>query len=132
MKSMYTVENAGTVETPRYIVMNDTGKYFNEEDETWGEKSESTLYSTVDPPLRVIQDLLLESFGKMPNRVFVAPLIVNLYTDEDVTKKQVEEWLQQVVRVSTDANHRMSLGPVSNSLGILMLDCKQLRESDVK
>ena len=128
MKSMYTIENAGTIETPRYAIMNDVGEYLNEDDESWGEKSARTLYATPDAGCRKIQEMLLDLFGELPTRTFAVPLIVMLHTEENVTRDQVEEWLQQVVRIATDPNHRMSLGPVSNSLGLLMLQLPQLRE----
>lgn len=127
MKSMYTLENAGTRETPRYAIMDDSGQYFNDQNRTWVEKGYS-LYADANSGLRVIQELLLEKFGKLPTRVFVAPLILHIHTKASVTRDQVEEWLIQVVRIATDPNHRMSLGPVSESLGLLMLDCASLEE----
>lgn len=128
MKNMYTLDNVGTLETPRYAIMDDQGRYFNDQTEEWGEKRLCTLYSTPDAGCTQIQDMLLSQFSDEPMRQFVVPLIVNLHTKEGVTRDQVEEWLMQVVRIATDPNHRMSLGPVSNSLGILTLDVAQLKE----
>lgn len=128
MKSMYTLDNVGTRETPRYAIMNDAGKYLNEQTEEWGELKDGTLYHTSDAGCGTIQELLLSKYANSPVRKFVAPLIVSLHTEDGVTRDQVEEWLTQVVRIATDPNHRMSLGPVSNSLGILSLDVAQLRE----
>lgn len=131
MKNMYTLDGVGTREMPRYAIMNDGGKYLNDQTGEWGELKDGTLYSTPNDGCTKIQDMLLSQFSDGPTRKFVAPLIVTLHTEEDVTRDQVEEWLTQVVRIATDSNHRMSLGPVSNSLGILVLDVSQLKEVTV-
>lgn len=128
MKNMYTLDNVGTIDTPRYAIMNDVGDYLNEQDETWGNFECCTLYSTSNAGCLKVRKLLEAKFGDLPMRKFVAPLIVDLHTKDGVTRDQVEEWLTQVVRIATDPNHRMSLGPVSDSLGILTLDVSQLKE----
>jgi hypothetical protein len=122
-----TLQNEGTANAPRYAIMNHEGHYLNEKDGTWGRKSDCTLYGTPNAGATKIQDLLLERFSRVPTRKFVAPLVVKLYTDQPVTKTQVEDWLHQVVRIATDSC-RHGLGPVVDSLGLITVDWSQLKE----
>ena len=122
-----TLQPEGTSERPRYSIMDQQGRYLDERDGTWGERTNATLYSNPTDGCAKIQDILLEIFGNVPSRRFVAPLFVDLHCDNPVTTNEVRDWLYQVVRIATDVD-RHGLGPVADSLGLITVDWSQLRE----
>ena len=126
-EKILTLQTEGTSLAPRYAIMNEEGHYYNEQNESWGSKSDGTLYGTPNAGAIKIQELLMQRFGHLPTRTFVAPIIVELFIDRPANTRQVKDWLHQVVRIATDSCRR-GLGPVANSLGLISVDWTKLRE----
>lgn len=128
-KKFLTLQPEGTSDRPRFSIMDDEGNHLDERNDSWGDRDKATLYANAADGCRKIQNILLEKFGNVPNRRFVVPLFVDLYCEDEVTSKQVADWLYQVTRIATDVD-RHGLGPVAESLGLLNIDWDLLREMD--
>ena len=65
--------------------------------------------------------------GEKTVRRFVAPVLLDLHSDTDLTMDQIVEWLVRVARLSIDAQKHGN-GPVQGSLGLCQIDWSKLKE----
>jgi hypothetical protein len=121
-----TLENRGSIEHPRYVLMNSYGWVFDEEVGEFVETG-GTLYHDVNPATTKMREILLAEHGHKPVRKFRAPVYLELYTTEELTQAEIEDWALRATRLIIHADQH-GMGPVNNSLGLVSVDWGKLEE----
>ena len=74
-----------------------------------------------------IQEILLTDHGHKPLRQFVAPVYVDLYSDADLSEKEIRDWLCKTARLTVDPEPHGNR-PVEGTLGLCRIEWRHLRE----
>ena len=121
-----SLENRGSIEHPRYVLMNSYGWCWDDEAQEFVEKG-GTLYHQVNDATTKMREILLAEHGDRPVRKFRAPVYLELYTTEEISKPVIEDWLLLATRLILHADQH-GMGPVNDSLGLVSVDWGQLEE----
>lgn len=125
-----SIISTGTPEHPRYQIADPHSKFWT--GDGWSaSEADARLYATVNDAGHAIQEILLAEHGDKPVRRFVAPLCVDLYSDTDLTMREIGNWLSKVARLTINAEKHGN-GPVTDTLGLTWIDWSQLREIEDK
>lgn len=116
----------GNPEFPRYLICDQWGNQWNGSE--WVEQG--FLYANSNDACQEMQRILLASFDGAPKRQFRAPLYLDLYCDQPVTKRDIHAWLVRVARLLFDTPKEGN-GPVEGSLGLLRIEWAEMEEIDV-
>jgi hypothetical protein len=63
-----------------------------------------------------------------PSRRYVAPIIIDLYSENKVSLRDLQFWLAKVSKLLIDSPEHGN-GPVAGSLGLCRIDWEQLKET---
>lgn len=111
---------------PRYQIASPDLEFWTGNSWT-NDESEARLFASVNDAAMAIQEILLTDHEHKPLRQFVAPVYLDLYSDADLSQKEIREWLSKTARLTVDAE-RHGNGPVEGTLGLLHIEWSQLRE----
>lgn len=125
-----TLENRGTIEHPRYVLMNSYGWCWNEEAREFSE-SGGTLFHDVNSAATKMREILLVEHSHKPMRKFRAPIYLELYASEEISKSLIEDWLLRATRLILHADQH-GMGPVNDSLGLVSINWGQMKELSPK
>lgn len=121
-----TLHNRGSIQHPRYVLMNSYGWCWDDEGQEFVEKG-GTLYHDVNPAMLRMRELMLEDFEGQPVRTFRAPVYLELHTTEEIKQSVIEDWLLRCTRFILHSD-QYGLGPVNNSLGLVSVNWGELQE----
>jgi hypothetical protein len=80
-----TLENRGSIEHPRYVLMNSYGWCWDDEAQQFVE-SGGTLYHDVNPACKVVREIQLAEHGHKKLRKFVASVSLELFCDDEIDR----------------------------------------------
>jgi hypothetical protein len=121
-----TIENRGTPEQPRYVIMNSYLWFWDEQKQEFVEKG-GTLYSETSAASAAYREIILSEIEGKPVRKFVAPVYLELYTTEEIDQATIEDWCQRATRFIIHSD-KAGMGPVNNSVGMLSVAWGHLKE----
>ena len=75
--------------------------------------------------------LLLLDLGPMPVRRFQAPIFLDLYSDQEISVRDLQIWLTRIAKLLMDTP-RHGNGPLQGTLGLTWIDWSQLKELSAK
>lgn len=117
----------GPVDHPRYLISDPSDRFWT--GKSWSDaEADGCLFASVNEAGRVVQELLLAQHNDKSVRRFVAPVVVDLYSDTDLNRDQITEWLVKVARLTMDAEQHGN-GPSEGSLALALIDWSKLRET---
>lgn len=118
--------NAGTPEYPRWRVADQFLRFYT--GAGWSTTEEDgVLYRDAESAAQEVQRLLMLEYMGKAKRVFIAPVTVELYCDEDVTERDLRDWLCRVARLVINSPKHGN-GPAAGSLGLCKIDWSQMEE----
>jgi hypothetical protein len=117
---------AGTHHFLRYRIADQYLRYWNGEDWTEDEKK-GIVFENSNLACQEMQKLLMIDYTGRPQRTFVAPVIIDLYSDKPVTQAQLQDWLVKVSKLLIDSPKNGN-GPIEGSLGLCRIDWTKLEE----
>lgn len=116
----------GSPEFPRYAIADQFLRYWT--GETWSDDEDhGLLFADPNTACDEMQKLLMVDYMDKPVRRFRAPIYVDLYTANDVTLRDLKDWLFKVSRLLIDSPKHGN-GPVEGSLGLCQIDWSELEE----
>lgn len=121
---------AGTPEHPRYVIADQYLRYFALE-KGWSEQrdmSAATLFATCEEALRMVDTLLVIRHCDLPKKTYTVPVTIELYSPEQVSERDLQQWLMRVSKLILDTPRHGS-GPVAGSYGSVRIDFSKLKES---
>jgi hypothetical protein len=124
-----SVLSAGTPEHPRFVIADQYLRYFALE-KGWSEQrdlSAATLFATCEEALQMIHTLLVVSHSDQPRKVYTAPVTIELFSLEQVSERDLQQWLMRVAKLILDTPKHGN-GPVAGSYGSVRIDFSQLKE----
>lgn len=121
-----SIENRGTIENPRFLLMNSFGWFFDEEADEFVETG-GTLYHQVNDATTKMREILLAEHGDKPVRRFRAPVYLDLYAIEEIPQNQVEDWALRATRLILHPDQGLGPGGGKN-LGLVSIDWSKLEE----
>jgi hypothetical protein len=119
---------SGNPDFPRYMISDQYLRYWG--NEGWTEQKDidnAIVYASSGLALEQMQQLLMTEHVGQPAHRYVAPIIIDLYSDEKVSLRDLQAWLTKVSKLLIDSPEHGN-GPVSGSLGLCRIDWGQLRE----
>jgi hypothetical protein len=123
---IFTLENRGTVEHPRYVLMNSYGWCWDDEEQEFV-KAGGTLFHDVNPACKTIRALQLAEHGHKKLRRFVAPVTLELFCDDEIDQATIENWALHATRLIL--HPEQGIGPGNDqSLGLVSINWGQLQE----
>lgn len=121
-----TLENRGTIEHPRYTIMNSYGWCWDNQTQEFVEVG-GTLLHDVNSACKTIRSLQLAEHGHKKLRRFVAPVSLELYCDDDIDQATIEDWCLKATRLIL--HPEQGLGPGNDqSLGLVSINWGELQE----
>jgi hypothetical protein len=123
-----SVVAAGNPKFPRFRIADQylrfwTGTEWTEQ----GEEESGLMYSDSNEACHEVQRLLMLEYMDRPCRVFTAPVIIKLFSDKPVSKKQLVDWLSRVSKLVMDAPKHGN-GPLEGRLGLCLIDWNKIEE----
>ncbi len=125
-----SVVATGTPEHPRYVIADQYLRYFALE-KGWSEQrdmSAATLFATCEEALRMVDTLLVIRHGDLPKKTYTVPVTIELYSPEEVSERDLQQWLMRVSKLILDTP-RHGNGPVAGSYGSVRIDYSKLKEA---
>jgi hypothetical protein len=109
----------------RYFLTDDENNYWNEKGQTWTKDfKEAGLWSDVNEVGKKMHDLMLALPGQLLR--FVAPILVQVKTEQPEDLKTLRAWLDRAVEVYINAKH--GTGP-GQSMVMMQIDWVELKET---
>ena len=121
-----TLENRGTIELPRFVLMNSYGWCWDDERQDFVEEG-GTLYYDVNSACAKMREILVAEHGDMPMRRFQAPIYLELYASEEIDQETIENWCLRATRLILHAD-QYGMGPINNSVGLVSVNWGQMEE----
>lgn len=118
----------GNPDFPRYMISDQYLRYWGKEG--WTEQKDTdnaTVYASSGLALEQMQQLLMTEHVGQPAHRYVAPVVIDLYSDNKVSLRDLQLWLTKVSKLLIDSPEHGN-GPVSGSLGLCRIDWGQLKE----
>jgi len=122
--------NAGTPEHPRFMISDQYLRY-------WGgshgwtaqqDQSNAVLFASSNEALGMMHTLMLVRHCDLPKKVFTAPVVIELYSPEQVSVRDLQQWLVRAAKLLIDTP-RHGNGPVEGAYGAVRVDWGQLKEA---
>jgi hypothetical protein len=120
------VRLAGTPAHKRYMILRQNAgveEYWN--GEGWS-PTRGVLYYTEQDMARDFEKLQMEQVAHLPERVFVAPVIIRVRSDKDFTLDELKRHLFAASRLHLD--HEKGQGPVPGSVAFLDIEWNEAKE----
>ena len=117
---------AGSPIHPRSLVIDPDDRFWTGTD--WSNnKSDARLFATSNDAAEAVQQILRDQHGDQRVRRYVAPVVVDLYADREISFEEIAKWLSKVSRLIIDPEQHGN-GPVEGSLGLARIEWGELRE----
>lgn len=117
---------SGTAYAPRYEITNPDLLCWNAEKQEWVLEG-GTLYENLNEAARVIQDLLRQHYGQLPQRKFEVPVQLVLHSEDEVDRMELVEWLIKTAKLSIDVETHGN-GPRAGTLVEFLVEWDGLEE----
>jgi hypothetical protein len=117
-----SIHSAGTPEFPRFIISDQFLRYWTGEE--WSKQSDQSsalIYSDSNDAIDEMHKLMTMQYEKLPVHRYRAPLYIDLYSDSEVSVRDLRHWLVKTTKLLVDSP-RYGNGPVSGSLGICRIE----------
>jgi hypothetical protein len=116
----------GSPDLPRYRIADPSLNYWT--GERWSEfEEDGIVFENANDGAKEIQKLLMLQYMNRPLRRFKAPVYLDLYTDHNVSKEEVVNWLGHVARLIMDAQ-TFGNGPIEGALGLIRIEWGETEE----
>ena len=120
------IVKTGSLEHSRFLISDHQFRVWTGDD--WSAKeSDGRLYVTSNDANEAIQEIMRAQYADKPLRRFVAPVVVDLYSDTELSLEEIAKWLSKVSRLTIDPDQHGN-GPVEGSIGLTRIDWHELRE----
>ena len=125
-----TVHRRGVPEFERFVISDQYLRYWTGAE--WSSKeNEAQVFCNNNEALERVQKLLLLDLGPMPVRRFQAPITLDLYSDQEISVRDLKAWLTKVAKLLMDSP-RHGNGPIQGTLGLTWIDWSKLKELSAK
>jgi hypothetical protein len=124
-----SLHDAGTPEHPRHVI-SDRHLRFWCGTEWSGDLKQALLYHDANEACAEVQRLLMLEYGDKPRRRFIAPVYVDLYSDTEVSERDLRHWLSRACRLLVNPANE-SAGPAAGSLGLVNINWAEMDEKDM-
>lgn len=121
-----TVHRRGAPEFERFVISDQYLRYWTG-DEWSSKENDAQVFCDNNEALERVQKLLLLDLRPMPVRRFQAPITLDLYSDQEISVRDVKVWLTKVAKLLMDSP-RHGNGPISGTLGLCFVDWRLLKE----
>lgn len=120
------IYETGSLEHARFLISDPDDRFWTGTD--WSNnKSDARLFATSNDAAEAVQQILRAQHGDQRVRRYVAPVVVDLYADREISFEEIAKWLSKVSRLIIDPEQHGN-GPVEGSLGLTRIDWGELRE----
>lgn len=122
--------NAGTPEHPRFMIADQYLRYWGGS-KGWTEQQDqgnAVLFATSKEALQMMHTLMLVRHCDLPKKVYTAPVFIELYSPEQVSVRDLQQWLVRAAKLLIDTP-RHGNGPVEGSYGWVRIDLSKLKET---
>ena len=123
-----SLHNKGNTEFSRFVISDQYLRYWTGTD--WSiqnDEDAALVYANAHAALEDMDQLLMMSYGKKPKSKYVAPLYIDLYSDQKVSKKQLRSWLVKVTKLIMDTTKHGN-GPLQGSYGSCRIEFGEMQE----
>ena len=121
-----TVHRRGVPEFERFVISDQYLRYWTGAE--WSSKeNEAQVFCNNNEALERVQKLLLLDIRPMPARRFQAPIFLDLYSEHEISVRDLKVWLTKVAKLLMDTP-RYGNGPLQGTLGLLRIDWDKLKE----
>lgn len=123
-----SVITRGSVDFPRYLIADQWLRYWT--GEHWSEQKdeqEAIVYLTSQDALREIHRLMVDKHDNMPVYHFKAPVYIELFTSNKVSKEDLQQWLYRTTKLIVDSTKHGN-GPFDGTYGAVRLELSELEE----
>ncbi len=125
-----TVHRRGVPEFERFVISDQYLRYWTGAE--WSSKeNEAQVFCNNNEALERVQKLLLLDLGPMPVRRFQAPIFLDLYSEQEISVRDLQIWLTRIAKLLMDTP-RHGNGPLQGTLGLTWIDWSQLKELSAK
>lgn len=125
-----TVHRRGVPEFERFVISDQYLRYWTGSE--WSLKeNEAQVFCNNNEALERVQKLLLLDIGPMPARRFQAPIFLDLYSEQEISVRDLQIWLTRIAKLLMDTP-RHGNGPLQGTLGLTWIDWSQLKELSAK
>jgi hypothetical protein len=121
-----TVHRRGVPEFQRYVISDQYLRYWTGTEWSSNE-NQAELFCDNNEALERVQKLLLLDLGPMPARRFQAPVFLDIYSDQEISVRDLKAWLTKVAKLLMDSP-RHGNGPIQGTLGLTWIDWSKLKE----
>lgn len=123
-----SLHNRGNIEFPRYMISDQYLRYWTGKDWTQQKDEDGALvYANANSALEDMHQLMMIQHQGQAVYRFHAPLYVELFTNNQVTKKQLQQWLVKVTKLIMDTTEYGN-GPIAGSYGTCRIEYGELKE----
>ena len=122
-----SLHDMGTPEYPRWVISDCFLRFWT--GTGWSAtQREALLYTDANEACAEMQRLLMLEYGNKPHTRYIAPVIVDVYSDKPVRKRDLQLWLSRSCRLLVNPPGKKSHGPMENSLGLVNIQWAELDE----
>lgn len=121
-----TVHRRGVPEFQRYVISDQYLRYWTGTEWSSNE-SQAELFCDNNEALERVQKLLLLDIRPMTVRRYQAPITLDLYSDQEISVRDLKVWLTKVAKLLMDSP-RHGNGPIQGTLGLTWIDWSKLKE----
>ena len=115
-----TGHRRGVPEFERFVISDQYLRYWTGSE--WSSKeNDAQVFCDNNEALERVQKLLLLDLGPMPVRRFQAPILLDLYSDREISVRDLQAWPTKVAQLLMDTP-RHGNGPFSGTLGLCFVD----------
>ena len=120
------IYETGSLEHQRFLISDPDDRFWTGTD--WSDKkSDARLFASSNDAAEAVQQILRAQHRDQPVRRYVAPVVVDLYSDRELPLEEIAKWLSKVSRLIIDPEQHGN-GPVEVSLGLARIEWGELRE----
>jgi hypothetical protein len=123
-----SVVAAGTPEHQRWLISDQFLRYFT--GSGWTEQgvvSGAVLYTSSNDAIDQLHTILIAQYHSLPKRRFVAPVYLDLYSPQQVSVRDIQQWLVKTTKLLVDSPKHGN-GPVAGSFGAIRIEFGEIKE----
>jgi hypothetical protein len=125
-----SLHNRGNVDYPRYMISDQYLRYWT--GNGWSKQEDedaAMVYAESNVALEEMHQLMMLDHGKRPKYRFCAPLYIDLYVDNEVSKRKLQSWLVKVTKLIMDTTKHGN-GPLAGSYGTCRIEYGEMKECE--
>ena len=123
-----SIFETGTSDHPRFLITDPLRRIWT--GEYWADDiADGRLYLSVNDAALAIQQIMRAQHGDKPLRRYVAPVVVDVYSDNELSLDEIAKWLSKVSQLIIDSDKNGN-GPVEGSLGLTRIEWGELRKDN--